>query len=97
MPSKFFAICSHSSCRPLQYRSSRSSGGRRREDAQALDLIYPAYGVQAAMPGVVAGAGGAAVPMKMAHVREVLVLEATAAQPVLVTLDRVIDTLADGP
>jgi hypothetical protein len=62
-----------------------------------LDPSFPVYGVQAAMPGVVAGAGGAAVPMKMAQVRVVLVLEATAAQPVLVTLDRVIATLADGP
>ena len=55
------------------------------------------YGVQPATPGVVAGASAAAVPMKMAQVREVAVLVATAAQPVVVTLDKVTVTFCDGP
>jgi hypothetical protein len=55
------------------------------------------YGVHAATPGVTAGGGGAAVPMKMEQLRAVAVLVATAAQPVVVTLDKVTVTFWEGP
>ena len=68
-------------------------------DCRGLHCVNQAsvYEVQAATPGVLAGAGGAAVPMKMAQLRDVAVLVATAAQPVLVTLDKMIVTFCEGP
>ena len=68
-----------------------------RLQVSALSELASSYGVQAATPGVVAGAGGAADPMKMAHVRDVDVLVATAAHPVAVTLDNVTVTFCEGP
>ncbi len=59
--------------------------------------LPPVYGVQATSPSSVAGAGGAAVPMKMAQVRDELGVLATAAQPVLVTPDRVTMLFPEGP
>jgi hypothetical protein len=54
------------------------------------------YGEHVIWPSVVAGAGGAAAPMKSAHVRGVCVEDAIAPQPEAVASVIVIEMPAEG-